>query len=167
MSRINRICAALCAVLPLANSYMIGRIVVHKYQTRPPSRPTVCDRTGRILLTDRRKSLFSMPVRQAEYGGRFASSLLGHTIIGDGGRIGALGMESLIDKNGLEAQSELFLTMDAGIQEKCEALLDRITAIRTPCYTYITVLDSDGNLIAAASVPPWTSTTGAESIVRI
>ena len=153
MTKTDKIYMALSAVLLALNACFAGRIVFHKFRNRPPSRPTICDRTGRIVLTDRRKSLFAMPVRHAECGGRFASSLLGHTIIRNGERKGALGVESLIDQNGMTARSELFLTMDAGIQEKCETLLDRITAIRAPKYTYITVLDSDGNLIAAAQRP--------------
>ena len=93
-----------------------------------------------------------MPVRHAECGGRFASALLGHTIIGYDGRKGALGVERLIDRNGIVVR-RVYLTMDAVIQEKCESLLDRIVAIRAPHYTYITVLDSNGDLIAAAQRP--------------
>jgi len=152
MTKFYKVCAALSGVLLVVNVCLIGRIVVHKYRNRPPSRPAICDRTGKVVLTDRRKDLFSMPVRHAECGGKFASSLLGHTMIRDGGRKGALGVESLIDKDGM-TQPELFLTMDAGIQEKCESLLDRITEIRAPHYTYITVLDSEGNMIAAAQRP--------------
>ena len=152
MTKFNRICAALLAFLLTANGCLIVISGVLKYQNRPPTRPEICDRTGKVLLTDHRKSLFAMPVRHAECGGKFASGLLGHTIISYGARKGALGVESLIDRNSITAP-RVYLTMDAGIQEKCESLLDRIVAIRAPHYTYITILDSDGNLIAAAQRP--------------
>ena len=152
MMKFNKICAALFAVLLAANGYLIVKTVILKFQSRPPTRPVICDRTGKVLLTDYRESFFAMPVRHAECGGKFASALLGHTIISYGSRKGALGVESLIDKNGITS-SCVYLTMDAGIQGKCESLLDRIVAIRAPHYTYITILDSDGNLIAAAQRP--------------
>ena len=152
MTKSNKIFAVLAAVLLVLDACLAGGIVVLKFRNRPPARPTVCDRTGKVLLTDRRKSMFAMPVRHAECGGKFASALLGHTIIGYGGRKGALGVESLIDRNEL-TQPEVYLTIDAGIQAQCESLLDRIVSICPPHYTYITILDSDGNLIAAAQRP--------------
>jgi hypothetical protein len=152
MTKFNKICAALVAVLLAVDGYLIVTTAILKYRSRPPTRPEICDRTGKVLLTDRRKSFFAMPVRHAECGGKFASALLGHTIISYGTRKGALGVESLIDRNGITSP-RVYLTMDAGIQEKCETLLDRIVEIRAPHYTYITILDSDGNLIAAAQRP--------------
>ncbi len=152
VENLNRFCKVLGAVLLVLNLYLAGKTVVLKYRNRPPSRPTICDRTGKVLLRDLRSSLFSMPVRHAECGGRFASSLLGHTVFRDGARKGALGVERMIDRDGL-TRPELFLTMDAGVQEKCESLLDGIVSVRAPSFTYITVLDSDGGLIAAAQRP--------------
>lgn len=152
MTKFNKICAVLSAVLLTLNGYLIVETVILKYQSRPPARPVICDRTGKVLLTDRRDSLFAMPVRHAECGGRFASGLLGHTIISYGVRKGVLGVERLIDRNAIVAPV-VYLALDAAVQEKCESLLDRIVAIRAPHYTYITVLDSDGGLIAAAQRP--------------
>lgn len=122
-------------------------------QKRFPERPAICDRTGIVLLKDRGLFPFSIrKTRHAEYGGKFASGLLGHTVVEDGKRKGALGVESLIDAKGITSP-EVYLTMDARIQEKCESLLDRLVAVRVPKYTYITVLDSYGNLIASAQRP--------------
>ena len=96
--------------------------------------------------------MFAIPKRHAECGGRFASSLLGHTVVRGRDRKGAIGIESVIDRSGITGP-EVFLTMDAGIQEQCESFLDRILAVRVPFYTYVTVLDSEGGLIAAAQRP--------------
>ena len=70
----------------------------------------------------------------------------------DGRRIGVGGVEYLIDRRDLKGK-RLLLTLDAGIQEKCETLLDRINENAAPQYVHITVLDADGALIAAAQRP--------------
>ena len=126
--------------------------LVKKIENRAPTRPAICDRTGKTLLSDVRKSVFAVPVRHAECGGKFAAALLGHTIDKNGKRIGAGGIEHLIDR-GAMTDDKLFLTLDAGIQKKCEKLLDDITATAATEYAYITILDPDGALIAAAQRP--------------
>ena len=129
-----------------------GFYVVRKTEKRAPMRPTICDRTGKALLYDVRKSLFATPFRHAECGGKFAAALLGHTIRKGKKRIGAGGVEYLIDHRAMTAK-RLSLTLDAGIQERCEKLLDDIAATAAPEYAHVTVLASDGALIAAAQRP--------------
>ena len=136
----------------LAAGVAVGGYFVRKFPTRAPLRPSICDRTGKTLLSDVRNFVFAAPTRHAECGGKFAAALLGHTIIKDGGRIGAGGVEALIDRNAMTGD-RLLLTLDAGTQEKCEKLLDDIAAAVAPEYAHITILDSDGALIAAAQRP--------------
>ena len=152
MGKFSTFLVAMLAVGLFAAGVFLGNAFFEKFRNRPPYRPDVCDRTGRVLLTDRRDSMFAIPKRHAECGGQFASSLLGHTVIRGRGRKGAIGIESVIDRSGI-TKPEIFLTMDAGIQEQCEDFLDRILAVRVPFYTYVTVLDSEGSLIAAAQRP--------------
>lgn len=152
MGKVSTFLVAMLAVGLFAAGVFLGNAFFEKFRNRPPYRPDVCDRTGRVLLTDRRDSMFAIPKRHAECGGQFASSLLGHTVIRGRGRKGAIGIESVIDRSGI-TKPEIFLTMDAGIQEQCEDFLDRILAVRVPFYTYVTVLDSEGSLIAAAQRP--------------
>ena len=115
-------------------------------------RPVICDRTGKTLLSDYRESRFAMPKRHAKCGGEFAAALLGHTVMKDGKRTGGCGIEYLIDHDSMTGD-RLFLTLDAGVQEKCEAFLDDICHYSVPQYMYMTVIDSDGELIAAAQRP--------------
>lgn len=151
MKQENKIVIALAAGVLLAGGIILGNWIWGKID-KAPIRPIVCDRTGKPLLTDRRKDLFSPPVRHAEYNGKFAAALLGHTFEKNGKRLGAAGIESVIDRNGIK-QAKLLLRLDVGIQEKCEALLDSICDYSNPRYTYVTVIDSDGALIAAAQRP--------------
>ena len=143
-------------IAPVAAALITGGAVagllIWRNCSRGPIRPAVCDRTGRTLLADRKKNAFSAPVRHAERGGRFASALLGHTIDRDGRRVGACGVEYLIDRDGLK-RDRLLLTLDAGVQQRCEALMDRLPDNAAWDYAYITVVDSDGALIAAAQRP--------------
>lgn len=152
MGKFSTFLVAILAVVLFAAGIVTGKTFFEKFRDRPPYRPAVLDRTGRVLLTDRRDSMFAIPKRHAECGGKFASSLLGHTIIRGRGRKGAIGIESVIDRSGI-TKPEIFLTMDAAIQEQCERFLDRVLAVRMPTCTYITVLDSEGGLIAAAQRP--------------
>ena len=129
-----------------------GMFSAVKLQKRTPKRPVICDRTGKTLLSDCRKSMFVMPKRHADCGGKFAAALLGHTVMKDGKRIGVCGVEYLIDHNAMTGDN-LFLTLDAGVQGKCEAFLDDFCRYSVPQYLYITVIDSDGALIASAQRP--------------
>jgi len=151
MRKSCKIVIALAAGVLLAGGIIAGYWFWRKID-KSPVRPTVCSRTGKILLTDQRKDLFSKPVRHAECDGKFAAALLGHTFKKDGKRIGAAGIEAVIDRHGIR-QARLLLTLDVGIQEKCEALLDSICVYSNPRYAYVTVIDSDGALIAAAQRP--------------
>lgn len=152
MKKTYKIIIGSSAAVLLAGGLVSGGYLAVKIADRPPMRPVICDRTGKALLTDARRSLFAMPVRHAECGGRFAAALLGHTTVKKGKRIGASGVDLLIDRNGMTGK-RLTLALDAGIQEKCEALLDKLCRYGTPRYTYVTVIDSDGALIAAAQRP--------------
>ena len=144
--------AMLSAAILLTAGIAAGGYLVKKIEDRAPKRPAICDRTGKTLLSDVRRSVFAAPVRHAECGGKFAAALLGHTIDRNGKRIGAGGVEHLIDR-GATTEDRLLLTLDAGIQKKCEKLLDDIVAVAAPEYAYITILDPDGALIAAAQRP--------------
>ena len=152
MKKNRRFIAVTVAIVILTVGIVAGSLLFHKIRTRHPLRPTLCDRTGRELLTDRRKFLFAKPVRQPQCGGTFAAAVLGHTVVKNGQRVGAAGVEHLIDRRGIR-DGRLFLTLDAGIQEKCEVLLDRIFEYAAPEYAYVTVLDADGALAAAAQRP--------------
>ena len=144
----NKLMVGLAVVVLLT----AGVLFTVKLQHRAPMRPVVCDRTGRVLLIDNRKSMFAMPVRCAEVNGKFAAALLGHTIVEKEKRVGVSGVEYLIDHNEMTGK-RLFLALDAGIQEKCEALLDTFCTYSIPQYVYMTVIDSDGALVAAAQRP--------------
>ena len=148
----HKIIIALCAVLLLVSGGAAGMFFAVKLQHRAPMRPVVCDRTGKVLLTDNRKSMFAMPARRAEVDGKFAAALLGHTTVKKGKRIGVSGVEYLIDHNEMTGK-RLVLALDAGIQEKCEALLDTFCGYSIPQYAHMTVIDSDGALVAAAQRP--------------
>ena len=152
MKKRIKVIITLSAVLLLAVGGAAGTFFAVKLHKRSPMRPVICDRTGRVLLTDRRKSMFDMPVRHAELDGKFAAALLGHTIVKKGKRVGIGGVEYLIDRNGMSGK-RLCLALDAGIQEKCEALLDTVCTYSIPQYVYMTVIDSDGALIAASQRP--------------
>ena len=142
----------LFAAVLLAVGIAAGGYFVRKFQNRAPMRPLICDRTGKTLLSDVRRSMFVAPVRHAECGGKFAAALLGHTIMTNRKRIGAGGVESLIDRDAMTGD-RLFLTLDVGTQKECEKLLDDIAATVAPEYAHITVLDPNGALIAAAQRP--------------
>lgn len=140
------------AVTVLITGGAVAGLLIWRNSSRRPIRPTVCDRTGRTLLTDRRKNAFSAPVRHAKCGGRFASALLGHTIDRGGRRVGACGVEYLIDRSN-DIPDRVLLTLDGGMQQRCEAFMDRLLDRAAPEHAHITVVDSDGALIAAAQRP--------------
>ena len=148
----KRSIAVLIPTLLLIAGIVAGARVYRKIRARHPLRPTICDRTGKALLTDRRRHLLSTPVRHAECGGKFAAALLGHTVVKDGKRIGVCGAEHLIDRYGITGGT-LLLTLDAEVQKPCEELMDRIVRIGDPEYAHVTVVDPDGALIAAAQRP--------------
>ena len=151
MMKTSKIVIALAATVLITGGTVAG-LLIWRNSSRRPIRPTVCDRTGRTLLADRKKNAFTVPVRHAERGGIFASALLGHTIDRSGRRVGVCGVEYLIDRDGLK-RDRLLLTLDAGVQQRCEALMDRLPESAALEYAYITVVDSDGALIAAAQRP--------------
>ncbi|MBO4630642.1 MAG: hypothetical protein J5858_01830 [Lentisphaeria bacterium] len=100
----NKLMVGLAVVVLLT----AGVLFTVKLQHRAPMRPVVCDRTGRVLLIDNRKSMFAMPVRCAEVNGKFAAALLGHTIVEKEKRVGVSGVEYLIDHNEMTGK-RLFL----------------------------------------------------------
>ena len=128
--------AMLSAAILLTAGIAAGGYLVKKIEDRAPKRPAICDRTGKTLLSDVRRSVFAAPVRHAECGGKFAAALLGHTIDRNGKRIGAGGVEHLIDR-GATTEDRLLLTLDAGIQKKCEKLLDEALAT---CETEVAIM---------------------------
>lgn len=140
------------AVVLLLAAAAVGLRAMGRLRERRSVRPTVCDRTGRVLLRDGRETWFAPVKRRADRGGEFAAGLLGYTAVREGARTGVSGVEFLIDRNGVTAE-KLLLALDAGIQTECEALLERLVPVLAPEYAYVTVVGSDGGLIAAAQRP--------------
>ena len=164
--KIVKIVFAVCIVIAvLSVLLLITEIISHRkklqnkefhiprFCTKNNPRPEIYDRSGVLLIGNRKDCTPSGRWRYAAVDGKFAAGLLGFTQVTPIGReIGKSGIERMIDRKKVPG-SPVFLALDSNIQKNVEAWLDTLCKAGKFNHIYITCLNSRGELVGAGQRP--------------
>ena len=123
-----------------------------RISTRRPERPDICDRTGVLLIGNKKRNFQNQRLRYAAVDGKFAAGLLGFTQFINGREAGQSGIEKLIDQRKNPGRPVL-LTLDCGIQHNLEKIVSEIEKRWNPEFVYCATVNSSGELTGSAQRP--------------
>lgn len=124
---------------------------VISYSVNPPE---IFDRDGNLLVKNRLyRTSKKDKIRIHVNGGRFAASLIGHIQeyewkFGRDAAWGFAGIEEIITRKNIN--HPVYLTIDSSLQKQLEKLIADIDSQSTPRYAYGVIVNSKGELVAAA-----------------
>ena len=115
--------------------------------------PEIFDRNGKLLVKNRLFRTAKQGLRIYTNGGRFAASWIGHIQhfgekTGRDSAGGRTGIEEIIFRK--KITHPVYLTMDSNLQSQLETLVSDIALKSDPRYAYGMIINSNGELLAAA-----------------
>ena len=141
----------------LAGVILAGLVFLTKNQSKTSSikiaLPEIFDRNGELLVTNRNDRKERENPRIYTKGGTFASTLIGHIQYFNSSRRqvsfkGSSGVEQIITRK--DIRHPVYLTIDSKLQVQLEKLISCIAIQSDPLYAYGIIVNSKGELIAAA-----------------
>ena len=133
------------------------QLTVHAKQNkktviRREERPDICDRSGILLIGNRKRTHQNQRLRYAAVDGKFAAGLLGYTQFINGREAGQSGIEKLIDLRRTSGRP-VRLTLDCNIQHNLEKIVSEIEKKWDPLHVYCATVNSSGELTGSAQRP--------------
>ena len=123
------------------------RIIIQREE-----RPDICDRSGILLIGNRKRTHQNQRLRYAAVDGKFAAGLLGYTQFINGREAGQSGIEKLIDRRQTPGRP-VRLTLDCKIQRNLEYIVSEIEKKWNPLHVYCATINSSGELTGSAQRP--------------
>ena len=115
-------------------------------------RPDICDRSGVLLIGNRKRTHQNQRLRYAAVNGKFAAGLLGYTQFINGRDAGQSGIEKLIDQRKTSGRP-VRLTLDCNVQHNLEYIVSAIEKTWNPRHVYCATVNSSGELTGSAQRP--------------
>lgn len=115
-------------------------------------RPQIYDRSGVLLIGNRKQTHPNERLRYAAVDGKFAAGLLGFTEFNSGREVGQSGIEKMIDRKQTPG-NPVYISIDCGVQKTMECWMERLHNVGQYEYMYALCLSSQGELIATAQRP--------------
>ena len=115
-------------------------------------RPDICDRSGVLLIGNRKRIHQNQRLRYAAVDGKFAAGLLGYTQFINGREAGQSGIEKLIDLRRSSGRP-VRLTLDCNVQHNLEYVVSEIEKKWNPLHVYCATVNSSGELTGSAQRP--------------